>query len=203
MFSQEDSSTARKYGGTGLGLSITNHLLKQMNSKLELQSKFGIGTCFSFQLEMESTNSLTETNTKDSNKLQIDDLFQMEKSLSSIQTKILIVDDNEINLTLLRAMLQRIIPKAKIIEAISITKNENPDIIFMDIQMPKSNGFDATLKICENEIPNKKNTIIVALTAGESVHEKEKCFQMGFNDFISKPVVLKTISSCLSKFLLK
>ncbi|MCW7468184.1 PAS domain-containing hybrid sensor histidine kinase/response regulator [Leptospira kanakyensis] len=208
MFSQEDSSTTRKYGGTGLGLTITNHLLKQMNSKLQLESEFGIGSNFSFVLKMEFSNSTQEPVPKNSEESK-HETIQSNHSLISIQPKILIVDDNEINLTLLKTMLQRIVPKALVLqakdgkEAISIYQKETPDFIFMDIQMPKTNGFDATLKIREIQKSNPKNVIIVALTAGETTGEKEKSFRVGFDDFISKPVVSKTIANCLTKFFLR
>ncbi|TGL45602.1 PAS domain-containing hybrid sensor histidine kinase/response regulator [Leptospira perdikensis] len=206
MFSQEDSSTTRKYGGTGLGLTITNRLLGQMNSSLQLESEFGFGSSFSFELEMEYLSSPNDPAIQDSSESEF---IRTDRSLSSIQSKILTVDDNEINLTLLRTMLQRIVPNATIVEAkngeeaIAVYQSENPDFIFMDIQMPKKNGLDATLKIREFEKAKHKKTTIVALTADESLDEKEKCFQVGFDDFISKPVVSKTIGNCLSKFLLK
>ncbi|TGK87669.1 PAS domain-containing hybrid sensor histidine kinase/response regulator [Leptospira noumeaensis] len=207
MFSQEDSSTTRKYGGTGLGLTITNQLLKHMDSKLQLESEYGYGSRFSFILKMEYTNSLKDLTHK---KIEEPNLWDIRTAplLSSIQPKILIVDDNEINLTLLRTMLQRIVPRSVVLqakdgeEAILVYQKENPDFIFMDIQMPKTNGFDATLKIREIEKVNQTSVIIVALTAGETSAEKENCLQVGFDDFISKPVVSKTIASCLEKFLL-
>lgn len=210
MFSQEDSSTTRKYGGTGLGLTITNRLLSQMNSMLKLESEFGLGSSFSFVLEMEYSTTLHDSDSIPKTSMESkQESIQTNRSLSSIQSKILTVDDNEINLTLLRTMLQRIVPKAIIVEAkdgeeaIHVYQKENPDLIFMDIQMPKKNGLDATLKIREVEKSKQTKTIIVALTADESLDEKEKCFHVGFDDFISKPVVSKTIGNCLSKFLLK
>lgn len=210
MFSQEDSSTTRKYGGTGLGLTITNRLLGQMNSMLKLESEFGLGSSFSFVLEMEYKTTLHDSDSIPKTFMESkQESIQADRSLSSIQSKILTVDDNEINLTLLRTMLQRIVPKATIVEAkdgeeaIHVYQSENPDFIFMDIQMPKKNGLDATLKIREVEKSKQTKVIVVALTADESLDEKVKCLHVGFDDFISKPVVSKIIASCLSKFLLK
>ncbi|WP_322550866.1 PAS domain S-box protein [Flavobacterium psychraquaticum] len=104
--------------------------------------------------------------------------------------RILIVDDNKINMFLTRTLLLKRFPQTLLfeakngVEAIEICNKERPEIIFMDIQMPVMNGYEATIEIRKNH----PNIIIIALTAGVITGEKEKCIAIGMNDFIIKPI---------------
>lgn len=128
---------------------------------------------------------------------------QIEESNQNI--KILIAEDNAINMLLAKTYLKEIIPHAILveaidgIEAISQYKSEKPDLIFMDIQMPEVNGIEATKTIRgleeEIEIP------IIALTAGSLPGEKEKCIQAGMNDFLTKPLLKKTMMNMVGKWI--
>lgn len=196
-FVQEDTSTATKFGGTGLGLSISNQLLELMKSKLQLNSQYGKGSDFNFSVELKKSTSL-----------KIPCPFQMEEKKEPLkenlnQTKVLIVEDNRINMLLAKKLIKKIFPNCIIFEAsdgkeaIKLYKKENLDIILMDIQMPKKNGFETTEEI--RKLSHSKNPPIIALTAGIFVEEKEKCLKSGMNDYISKPI----IQSDLEKILLK
>ena len=111
-------------------------------------------------------------------------------NFSNFKTKILIVDDNKINMLLTKTLLKNKFPKSKLfeasngLEAIEICNKTNPELIFMDIQMPIMNGYEATLEIRKTH----PKTIIIALTAGIITGEKEKCIDIGMNDFIIKPI---------------
>lgn len=124
---------------------------------------------------------------------------------SKIGSKILIVEDNTVNLLLSKTLVKKAIPNAIIFEAINGIqavdkfKSESPDLIFMDIQMPQMNGYEATQLIRELDGVNK--TPIIALTAGNVKGEKEKCLAAGMDDFIVKPISQQTISNILSKWL--
>lgn len=104
--------------------------------------------------------------------------------------KILIVDDNKINMLLTKTLILNKVPNCIIYEArngqeaVDLALEHNPDIIFMDIQMPIMNGYKATTEIRKTN----QNTIIIAITAGIITGEKEKCLEVGMNDFIIKPV---------------
>ena len=104
--------------------------------------------------------------------------------------KILIVDDNKINMLLTKTLIRNKVPNSIIYEArngqeaVDLALEHNPDIIFMDIQMPIMNGYKATTEIRKTN----QNTIIIAITAGIITGEKEKCLEVGMNDFIIKPV---------------
>src|SRR5690606_21012093 len=118
--------------------------------------------------------------------------------------KVLIAEDNEINLFLAKTLVMKIAPLAEVIEtrngreAIDYYIKENPDIILMDVQMPIMNGLEATReirKLAKIHIP------ILALTAGNMVGEKERCIEAGMDDFMSKPIITKDLIDKFDKWL--
>lgn len=111
----------------------------------------------------------------------------------SAHKTVLIVDDNKVNLFLARTILEDLLPNATIVEAldgkeaIEKFKTTNPDIVFMDVQMPVLNGYESSLEI--RGIETDTRVPIIALTAGTVVGEKERCLSFGMDDYISKPFV--------------
>jgi PAS domain S-box-containing protein len=122
-------------------------------------------------------------------------------------THILIVDDNEINVLLLKNIVKKLLPTSKIssasngIYAVSEFSKKIPDLIFMDLQMPEMNGYEATAKIRELEkVENLKHTPIVALTAATTQGEKYKCIEMGMDEYVPKPFVKSIIEQLILKY---
>ncbi len=120
--------------------------------------------------------------------------------------KILIAEDNPVNMMLTRALAKKIFPDAEIIEAkdgkeaVMLFEEYSPNLILMDIQMPELNGYDATKKI--RELKKGQTIPILALTAGTVAGEESRCLAAGMNDYISKPIVLKTMYEKLKKWLI-
>jgi PAS domain S-box-containing protein len=202
-FSQEDSSTTKKFGGTGLGLAISNQLLALMNSTLQIDSLYNIGSTFFFDLDLKSSNKEKKVFLL---KKQQSIIYEDSKIvLKNEQPKILIVEDNKINMLLTKTLLKQILPTSTIYESVDGEKaivkaiEINPDIIFMDIQMPLINGYEATKAI--RELEQLKDTLIIALTAGTVVGEREKCIDAGMNDYLSKPIIKQTLKDILEKWL--
>ena len=201
-FVQEDNSTSRKFGGTGLGLTISNQLLGLMGSTLELNSIYGEGSDFYFTIQFKKAlvkklneNLIVENvNVETANPVKI---------LS--HKNIMIVEDNKINMLLAKTLIKRIVPNCTIFqaydgnEAIEQFKKYDMDAIFMDIQMPNKNGYEATTEI--RILEEKKNTPIIAITAGILVGEKEKCFSTGMNDYLPKPIIIKDLENIIEKWL--
>lgn len=119
--------------------------------------------------------------------------------------RILIAEDNPVNMALTRIYTNETLPQSIIIEAtdgkeaVELFLKEQPDIIFMDIQMPHLNGFEATTKI--RALEKHIEIPIIALTAGSLPGEKEKCLAAGMTDFLAKPLLKKTFASMLKKWL--
>ena len=201
-FVQEDSSTSRKYGGTGLGLAISNRLLGLMNSKMKLISKFGEGSNFYFEVDFQtSTNSLENTIVFSNEARKMKEIHP----LFTNPTKVLIVEDNTINMFLAKTLVKKMLPNGTIYEAfngaeaIEQFKNNPLDLILMDVQMPIKNGYEASTEI---RILEKKSRIpIIALTAGIMLGEKEKCFEFGMDDYLSKPIIYNELEAVLKKWI--
>lgn len=130
---------------------------------------------------------------------------QTPKPTAFSHIRILIAEDNEINLFLARTLVQQLLPNCSILEAkngaeaVALYKEEKPDLVLMDIQMPEMNGLKAT-----QEIRNFESNIhvpILALTAGNMEGEREKCMEAGMDDFISKPIVRADLEFQLNKWL--
>ncbi|WP_114750621.1 response regulator [Pleomorphovibrio marinus] len=121
--------------------------------------------------------------------------------------KVLIAEDNKINLFLAKTLVKKLAPQAEIfeasngLEAVEIAQKVVPEIILMDIQMPEMSGYEANLAIKES--PNLANIPIVAVTAGNVRGEKEKCLEAGMVDFVPKPIIESTIKEIFEKWLPK
>lgn len=128
-----------------------------------------------------------------------------ERGRIADELTILIAEDNAVNMLLARTILKRLAANATLLEAkngleaVKYCEMDMPDLIFMDVQMPEMNGFEATEKI--RELQNHKRTPIIALTAGNVKREKERCLAAGMDDFVVKPVVEETIAAVLDQWL--
>ena len=181
------------YQGTGLGLSIVKHLLEFMGSEINLQSEIGKGTTIFFTIPFESgkieSNDIEEITMQNENKLQ--------------NYKILVVEDNKINQMVTRKILEKNNFSCSIAEngyiALEILEKEKFDLILMDINMPKINGFETTKLIRERGM----TLPIIALTAFDKNEISEEAFASGMDDILIKPFdklqLFKIISSHIEK----
>ena len=178
VFQQASCGTSRLYGGTGLGLAIVKQLVEPQGGSINVTSKVGVGSTFSFVLNFQKTNE----------KVELDDgLVELDPEIKNI--KVLVVEDIALNQLLMNTLLdnfgfeQDIASNGKI--AIDMLKHNTYDIILMDLQMPVMNGFEATEYI-RNTMNSK--VPIIALTADVTTVDLAKCKAVGMNDYISKPV---------------
>jgi len=204
-FSQADASTTRKYGGTGLGLVISNKLAQKMGGQIELVSEPGQGSSFSLTMIKEFYLVL-QTPLKSELDSQMEN--KPEKMPAAIfEGTILIAEDVYINMKLIKIMVKKYLQSAILIEAVDgekaveLFKQHSPNLILMDVQMPKMDGHAATRAIRELEIDSGGHVPIVALTAGAFSEEKEKCLQVGMDDYLSKPIDETELRQMLAKYL--
>ncbi len=204
-FSQEDSSTTRKFGGTGLGLTISNQLLALMESRLQLESQINVGSNFFFDLNLKTSNqSITDKYNAELKSLNIEvDPENIEPNENNIT--FLIVEDNKVNMLLLKTIIKNLYNNAYIhecengYEAIQQFEKINPTIVFMDIQMPIMNGYETTRAIRNTK--KGRDIPIIAVTAGAEKEERNKCISAGMDDYISKPIMKGSVEETLIKWL--
>jgi PAS domain S-box-containing protein len=205
-FIQIDSALNRQYAGTGLGLALVKRIVELHGGDVTLSSELGKGSCFAINLpyipaekQPFSFNNPSELN------LELSDSESSDKDTSTeeILPLILLAEDNEANISTISSYLKakgyRIILAKNGQEAIKNTELEHPDIILMDIQMPGMDGFEA-IKIIRNQL--KLDTIpIIALTALAMEDDREKCLAAGANEYLSKPVKLKSLVEIIQQLL--
>ncbi|MDR6369870.1 signal transduction histidine kinase/CheY-like chemotaxis protein [Chryseobacterium bernardetii] len=195
-FNQGEDSTTRNYGGTGLGLSIVKSLIVLQNGNIEVSSEQGKGTTFHFYIPYGiAEEQLTVLPSADPHYF---------KDKSNTPLKVLVVDDNVINQSLMKHLLSQWNIDFHIasngLEAVSYLKSNACDLVLMDIQMPQMDGYAATQKIREElrlDIP------VIAMTAHALAGERERCLSRGMNEYISKPVNEEELFTLISKFGLK
>lgn len=180
--------------GTGLGLPISRNLLHLMDSELFVKSVLEKGTTFWFDLKLLEVEGLVESKSI-SNEVNSRDIIGYKGD----KQKILLVDDNENNRTLLRDMLMPL--GFEIAEAIdgkdgiTIAKKFKPQLILMDLVMPRMDGIEATQKIRHS--PLLKNIIVIGISASAFDTTKQSSFKAGCNDFLTKPIYLEKLLGCL------
>jgi len=193
-FSQGSSNTTRRYGGTGLGLSITKKLLELMGSRIQVQSRLGVGSEFSFRLVFDISQSVKETKVVATNN-------NLLPSLKGY--KIMLVEDNLINIKIADQILKKWDLDVAVAkngrEAVNLFSPDKFHLILMDLHMPEMDGYEATVEIRKLD----KNIPIIALTAAALVEDKQRVFEAGMNDFISKPFKPNDLYNKITKSILE
>lgn len=179
IFTQASESTTRQYGGSGLGLAICNGLLEIMHSRMTLESTPGKGSAFSFIIDMGYSHHAEEISIS-GNKDTVTD-----PDLTG--TKVLLVEDNHVNILVASTFLERWNTKVDTAEngklAIEKIKANEYHIVLMDLHMPEMNGYEA----CKEIIKMKPKLPIVALTASAMLNIRDKAFDVGMVDYVTKP----------------
>ena len=195
-FNQGEDSTTRNYGGTGLGLSIVKSLIELQNGDIEVISEQGKGTTFHFYIPYTIAKEQLSVVPK------VDTDYFKDKTNTPL--KVLIVDDNAINQSLMKHLLSQwnidFETANNGLEAVEFLKNNDCDLVLMDIQMPQMDGYVATQTIREEL---KLNTPIIAMTAHALAGERERCMSRGMNEYISKPIKEEELFKLISNFGLK
>jgi signal transduction histidine kinase len=185
-FSQTDETTERKYGGTGLGLAICKNLVFLLGGEIGVNSQPGKGSEFWFKLNFGYNPESQDGEEKSEIKIPEN-------------AKILYAEDNPVNQRITQAILEKMGISCDVAgdgkKAFEMFKTNPYDLILMDMQMPEWDGISSTKKIREYEINNaiKKPVFIVAVTANNFSEDKQKCFDAGMNDFISKPLKMNQL----------
>lgn len=185
-FEQADNSMNRKYGGTGLGLAITRRLAELMGGEAGADSTPGVGSTFWFTVILKKMLERRQT-VRMENVLHADTEKLLRQRYAG--QRILIADDEPINLEVAQIQLESVGFIVDIVEdgalAVAFAQRSSYSAIFMDMQMPKVNGLEATRAIRQH--PEHGDTPIIAMTANAFAEDKAQCLAAGMNDFLIKP----------------
>ena len=197
-FQQVDSIMARKFEGTGLGLAISKRIVEMMSGKIWVTSEPGKGSVFAFTVRMKRSAG-EKTETPDESRQQ--DAAGLYKG-----RRVLLVEDMEINREIVIALLEPTLLEIDCaengIEAVRIFSEapQNYDLIFMDVQMPKMDGYEATRRIRALDCPNAKTIPIIAMTANVFREDIEKCLEAGMSGHVGKPLAIEEVLDKLYKY---
>lgn len=194
-FEQVSTHTSVERGGTGLGLSISKRFVEGMGGRLEAESEPGKGSCFSIVLNLPIASDQDMQQARHEHALR-DDPQSLQGS------RVLVVDDNNVNCKVASLHLESLGAIVDLAfngrEAVERVKEEDYQLILMDVRMPVLDGLAAT-KIIRDLPGGKGDTPIVALTAGAFARDREECLEAGMNAFLAKPFQREQLLSSLQE----
>ncbi|AVD82475.1 hybrid sensor histidine kinase/response regulator [Pseudomonas sp. SWI6] len=192
-FQQADSSISRRYGGTGLGLSIARTLAERMGGKLRGESREGLGSTFTLEIPL-TLASMAPPALPGS---------VAQGSLGTEGGRILLVEDNPVNQSVIEAMLRSLGLEVSValdgLQAVEQVSQQRFAAVLMDCRLPRLDGYEATRRI--RQLPDRESLPIIALTANALQGDRERCMAAGMNDYLSKPFRRTELQRVLQRWL--
>lgn len=199
-FVQSDVSHTSKYGGSGLGLAISKGLVEVMDGEIGVDTEVGKGSLFWFEIPLGTVSSGNkEANQLTQTAVGFERLKGRDQGANAL--RVLVADDVIPNQLVARKLIERFGHRVDVVangfEALDAVKNRPYDLVFMDVRMPEMDGLEATRRIRQLDL---KRVPIVAMTANATQQDKNDCFAMGMDDYISKPINKDVIESVLNRY---
>lgn len=197
-FSQIDGTWTREFGGMGLGLAICRSILEVMGGTIRFESSPGLGSTFFVEIETDIAPELEDDSPTSAN-----DLLGIAEATPA---EVLLVEDEMVNRELMSALLgglgHNVTPACNGIEALEQIDAKAFDFVLLDISMPKMDGFETTRRI--RALGGQFLSLpIVAMTAHATPEDRERCLQVGMDDYLSKPISFTKLKAVLSTWLQK
>lgn len=203
-FERIEEEKNRNIEGTGLGLNITMKLLSLLGGKLTVESAYGKGSKFSFELEQEIVDQ-TPIGDFELRVRQIAENYSYSAKFCAPDAKILVVDDNAVNRKVLRNLLKKtqiqVTDADSGMKCLELIQETHFDLIFLDHMMPEMDGVETLRRIKQLSDFPCQGSPIVALTANAVSGARERYLSEGFDDFLSKPVVPEKLEQMIKKLL--
>lgn len=205
-FAQADGSTTRKYGGTGLGLSICKRLVARMGGELGVESRPGKGSMFWFRIPAQRQG--LEGEPTESHRGSGKPVREPAAGPVGRAARVLLVEDNEVNQRVAEKMLKELGHEVTIAasgtKALQCLSKRSFDLVLMDCEMPGMDGYETTRRIRQLEgegAVSARPVPILALTAHSGAGVRARCLEAGMDDYLTKPLSLKTLSGVLANWL--
>ena len=204
-FTRLDEKKNRAIEGTGLGLNITKQLITLMKGTIRVESEYGKGSSFCVEIPQTIMNSEPIGDVQSSSKMQYHKEQAERKCFTAPEAKVLVVDDNEMNLEVVKGLLKRTKIQVDMaesgLECLEKTREKQYDLIFMDHMMPELDGIE-TFKLLQKETKNPNcRTNVIVLTANAISGCRQMYMEQGFVDYLSKPIEAKMLEDILEKYL--
>lgn len=206
-FKRLELSKNRNIEGTGLGLNIAKQLVELMNGTITVTSEYGEGSNFTISIPQKVMDKKPMGNLTDAFQEKKKEKASSTEHFTAPDASVLVVDDNIMNLSLMKELLRRTELKVDLAESgkecLKLTKEKQYHIILMDHMMPELDGVE-TLQMLRADSSNpNKDAIVIALTANATAGSHEEYLEYGFNDYFSKPIQVDKLNAMLVQYLPK
>ena len=200
-FQQIESGLTRRYGGAGLGLSICKELASLMGGTMDFESSENSGSQFWFDIPIESSTTSQSDLASDAAPALERNVPLLVPSVDGSDISVMVAEDSKVNQFIIKELLKNLGVDATMVDdgaqAIAASEHTAYDLIFMDVSMPVMDGLTATQKIRARECAGDTQTMIVGLSAHAMLGDVERAIESGMDDYITKPISLKTVEQVL------
>lgn len=190
--------------GTGLGLTITKNLVEMMNGSVTVHSIYGKGSSFLVRINQRVIDATPMGTLEEARKARTRQIEEVEL-FTAPEARILVVDDNMINLTIAKELLRRTEMQVELANSgescLELVKQNRYDVILLDHMMPVMDGIETLKKMKQMENNQSKNAAVIVLTANAITGAKEMYLKEGFEDYLSKPIDSKELEITIRKYL--
>ena len=192
VFTQADGSSTRRHGGSGLGLAIVRQLAELMGGRIDVESQFGEGSLFSFEVRLKKAPVAAA------------EPEAPAPAVVATGRRVLLAEDDPVNQLVITEMLKKLGCDVDMVEsgeaACRVLSRRHYDLVFMDCHMPGMDVYEATEHLRRSESGTNAQVPVVALTADALTGSRERCLAAGMDDFLTKPITFEVLGAAVERW---
>lgn len=204
-FRRLEEQKNRYIEGTGLGLNITRQLVELMNGSIEVKSEYGRGSCFTVKIPQQIISETAMGTLEEAYRRDVLKKTEIKVRLYAPKAEILVVDDNKMNLSVVKTLLKRTGIRLTFadngIECLKLCRNQKYDLILMDHMMPDPDGIETLHRLRDDMKSLNSDTDVIVFTANAIVGMPEMYLKEGFIDYLSKPIIADDLENMIYRYL--